>query len=280
MGDEAIHRAVSADGTEIVGRVHGQGPPLVLLHGRLDDGDSCWARLLPLLTDRFTCLTPSTRGRGLSGDSPDHAPERLVEDVVAFIDSVGEPVRVVGLSSGAQLSLGALGRSAAASAAAVYEPGVSEVLTEEDGARLRDAMSRMAELAGNGRLAEAARAFLAVVATDRELAAATAAGYEDTWARYVPIALEESQQTHLGPSDAPRPTDPLALAQISVPVLVLHGSDTPPRWITDGVRHVAAHVPAVRVREIAGAGHLAPIVEPELVADELIRFFHATPDPA
>jgi hypothetical protein len=30
---DRIHRTVSTDGTEIVGSVHGQGPPLVLVHG-------------------------------------------------------------------------------------------------------------------------------------------------------------------------------------------------------------------------------------------------------
>jgi hypothetical protein len=33
MGEERIHRTVSADGTEIVGRMHGDGPSLVLLRG-------------------------------------------------------------------------------------------------------------------------------------------------------------------------------------------------------------------------------------------------------
>lgn len=70
MSDERIHKAASADGTEFAGRVHGQGPPLVFLHGRLEDGDSCWAPMLPLPTDRFTCFTPSTRRRGVGRRQP------------------------------------------------------------------------------------------------------------------------------------------------------------------------------------------------------------------
>ena len=95
MTEERIHRAVSADGTEIVGRVVGQGPALVLVHGGIGDGEFAWDALLPHLADRFTCYLPSTRGRGLSADNPDHSPPRLQEDINAFVDSIGEPVCLV-----------------------------------------------------------------------------------------------------------------------------------------------------------------------------------------
>ena len=112
MNEKRIHRAVSADGTEIAGRVVGEGPALVLVHGGIGHGDLAWEALLPHLTDRFTCYLPSTRGRGLSSDNPDHSPARLEEDVTAFVDSIGEPVCLVGWSgSGAWvLGIGRIGR--------------------------------------------------------------------------------------------------------------------------------------------------------------------------
>ena len=85
MDPDRIHRAVSADGTEFVGRAHGQGPPLVLVHAGLGDGDLGFGALLPLLEGRFTCYLPSTRSRGLSGHSEDLGPERHVEDVVGTL---------------------------------------------------------------------------------------------------------------------------------------------------------------------------------------------------
>ena len=39
MTHTRVHRAVSADGTEIAGRVQGEGPALVLVHGGIGDGD-------------------------------------------------------------------------------------------------------------------------------------------------------------------------------------------------------------------------------------------------
>ena len=51
--DFQIHRAVSEAGTKIVGRVQGQGPPLVLIHAGLSDGDPDWTTPLPLRDDRI-----------------------------------------------------------------------------------------------------------------------------------------------------------------------------------------------------------------------------------
>ena len=61
-----VQVAISADGTEIVGRVRGQGPPLVLVHGGWGDGEVAYEALVPHLADRFTCYTPEhTRPRPL-----------------------------------------------------------------------------------------------------------------------------------------------------------------------------------------------------------------------
>ena len=159
METDRIHRTKSHDGTEIAGRIHGSGPPLVLVHGGGGNGEVSWRFLLPLLTSRFTCYTMSTRGRGLSGGAvaADHGIDRLVDDVVAFAESIGEPVGAVGHSS--SLTLAAAARSAAISAVAVYEPGVSAVPVG-DAARLQDAVMRMMTVADEGRHADAVRIFI------------------------------------------------------------------------------------------------------------------------
>ena len=114
-----VQVAISADGTEIVGRVRGQGPPLVLVHGALGDGEVDYEALVPHLAERFTCYTPSTRGRGLSGDNPDHSPPRLQEDVTAFVDSIGGTVCVVGWSGSGAWVLGAAADSDSVAAVAI-----------------------------------------------------------------------------------------------------------------------------------------------------------------
>jgi pimeloyl-ACP methyl ester carboxylesterase len=64
MPTDRIHRTNSRDGTEIVGRVVGDGPPLVLLHGGLGCGETAFPALLPHLSDHYTCFLPSTRAAG------------------------------------------------------------------------------------------------------------------------------------------------------------------------------------------------------------------------
>ncbi len=279
MITDRIHRTVSADGTEIAGRVHGQGPPLVLVHGRLEDGELSWNALRPLLTDRFTCYALSTRGRDLSADHPDLSPGRLVEDVVAFVDSLGEPVGLVGHSSGAGLVLGAAAEATSVVGVAAYEPVVPAVISEDDVARVQAAMVRHADAAAEGRYADAARILFdeSPMATDDEVAAMTALGHFDAMARYVPVSLRELEQA--ATSETPDFSDPTVLGQISAPVLLLHGERTAP-FATDSLRHLDPHLPDSEVREVPGAAHFGPLLAPEAVAAELTRFFtavHAQP---
>src|ERR687898_924395 len=181
MTDERIHRAVSADGTEIAGRVRGRGPALVLTHGGIGDGDIAWEALLPHLTDRFTYYLPSTRGRGLSADNPDHSPPRLEEDVAAFVDSIGEPVCLVGWSGSGAWVLGAAAHSDSVAAVTIYEPGVIGVGGEDDVARFGAAMQQVGAAAADGRLLDAAHAFLLGICTDNEIAALEETPFYEQW---------------------------------------------------------------------------------------------------
>ena len=274
MDADRIHRARSADGTEIAGRVHGRGDALVLVHGGLEDGDLCWESLVPQLCERFTCYLMSRRSRGLSGAHPDLSPPRLLEDVTAFVDSIGEPVRVLGESDGGPLALGAAAQVPAVSAVAVYEPVVLEVAGEDVSARLDDTLPRVAQAAADGGMADGARIFTEMLANDEELDALSTSGYFDACARYVPTLLAEFEQADR--VDGPGATSPSVLERITVPALALHGSRTVLHdWFAEGARHVADHVADGRVREIDGAGHWGPVVRPGPIADELVGFLDA-----
>jgi pimeloyl-ACP methyl ester carboxylesterase len=272
MNEHRIHRVVSSDGTEIAGRVHGQGPPLVLVHGGLGD-DTGWSELLPYLTEHFVCYSMTTRGRGLSAApaDTDYSLERLVQDVAAFAASVGEPVGLVGHSLGGALVLGAAAESDAVSAVAVYEPAVFEATSEVDPSSSHEKATRSVEAWAEGRLADAARVMIEGAATYDELAALSARGAFEAWASKVGVAVQEMQQAR--EFEKSSPTHPSLLTRITVPILYLHGERTPTTWYREGVRHVANHVADLHVVEIPGVGHFAPLLAPERIASELIRMF-------
>lgn len=192
MTDQRIHRAVSADGTEIAGRVQGQGPPLVLVHGGFGDGEFAWDELLPHLTDRFTCYLPSTRGRGLSADNPDHSPPRLQEDVTAYVESLGEPVCLATWSN--VLVYGAAAHSGNVTAVAAYESGVLSVVREHELAHIGGTIEQVGMAAADGRLVDAVHAFAPGFCTDDEIAALEETDFFERWAGGIPALLNLLQQ--------------------------------------------------------------------------------------
>jgi len=274
---DRVHRARSEDGTEIVGRIVGDGPPLVLLPAGPGDCETTWRPVLPFLEHRFSCYLLDTRGRGLSADHPDHSPERLVEDIRAFVASIGEPVGLVEWGSfvGGSWSLAAARNNGTVAGFATYDPLVFGVAEEEHVARLDGIFERVGQLAAEGRLTEAAGSFVEAMAesgyyTEEDMADGATTAFWTASAPNIPMFLRELEQAeHAEWRD---PTEPSELARTGVPVLLLHGARSHPMNI-DFVRHVADHVPEPDVRAIAGAGHYGPHTEPEAVAGELVRFF-------
>lgn len=277
MSNQRTHQVTTTDGVTIGGTVYGQGPPIVFVQGGMGDGDLDWAPLLGHLTGRFTCYLPSLRGRGLSGDHPDLGIDRMVGDVVAYVDSIGEPVGLVGWSSGALMALGAAAQSDAVAAVAPFEPPMLGLADEQEQAVIGAAVARMGELAAEGSLTAALRAFAGWPFHDEEIAVADAAGYFQAAGRYVPHLLNLFQQWMA--NEGPTPEDPAVLGTISAPVLVLQGSDTRP-FFTASARHVAENVPDARKQDIPGARHAAPLTHPKALAGAFAEFFASVQQPA
>jgi pimeloyl-ACP methyl ester carboxylesterase len=267
----------TTDGVTIGATVHGQGPPLMFLHGMLGDGDLDWNPLVGHLTDQFTCHLPSMRGRGLSGDHPDLSYGRQVDDILTYVDSIGEPTGLVGWSGGAWPVLAVAAQSDAVAAVALIEPEHVGLADEQELAAFGDAVARAAELATEGDLTAAVRPLAAFVFNDEEIAVLEDTGYLEATGRYIPVLLNFFQQ--LKEYEGPPPEDPAVLGAISAPVLVLLGSDTKPLAATSA-RHVADHVPNARIHEIPGAGHAAPLTHPEALAEALIEFCAPAKQPA
>jgi pimeloyl-ACP methyl ester carboxylesterase len=106
---DAVARAVATpcgDG-EMVWRVWGEGPPLVLLHGNFGSWMH-WIRNVEPLSERFTVIVPDTPGFGESAMPPDRstpgAIAKVVAQGIAEIMPPDQGVFVAGFSYGGRLA--------------------------------------------------------------------------------------------------------------------------------------------------------------------------------
>ncbi|MDP9247643.1 MAG: alpha/beta hydrolase, partial [Candidatus Dormibacteraeota bacterium] len=85
---------------------HGQGEPLVLMHGGLVDA-RFFKPNLAALTERFHVYTPERRGHGRTPDVEGPITYQLMaDDTIAFLDEVvGRPADLVGHSDGAFVAM-------------------------------------------------------------------------------------------------------------------------------------------------------------------------------
>jgi pimeloyl-ACP methyl ester carboxylesterase len=264
VDDDRIHAAVSNDGTEIAGRVQGNGPPLVLVHGGLGDGEVSWFFMLPFLVEHFTCYLMSTRGRGLSAGSADHSRERQFEDVAAYVESIDEPAAMFGHSSGALWALGGAALSPAhVRALALYEPPFPALLPSTSD----DQYTRIRAAVTDGRLADALQIATAEIIGlgAAEQALFSAPGVAERAQAALPMAVQELPELN-------RPFEDALLERLTMPVLVLQGERTRAEF-KNAARLLAGRLEDARVAEIAGTGHVGPLTAPEPLAQELVGFF-------
>jgi pimeloyl-ACP methyl ester carboxylesterase len=83
----------------------GDGPPLVLVHGGFSDQRTNWEFVLPKLAEQFTVYAIARRGRGLTEETQGHSLEDEAQDAIELIESINEPVYLLGHSYGAHVSL-------------------------------------------------------------------------------------------------------------------------------------------------------------------------------
>jgi pimeloyl-ACP methyl ester carboxylesterase len=256
-----LETALSKDGTAIAYWRGGTGKPLLLVHGTTCD-HTAWSRVQPELERQFCVCIMDRRGRGQSGDNPDYAHEREVEDLAAVIDAIGGPVDVLGHSFGALCALEAMRLTTNMSGLILYEPPMAiggRNLSPEQA-------SRMNILLNAGEKEQALLLFLRdVLRIPAHLRASMSAS--PRWPENVATAHTIPRECRIVGSYT---FDPKRFLSMRVPTVLLVGSDSPPPQHAIAAA-IHAALPQSRIVLLRGEQHFAPSTSPGLFARELSK---------
>lgn len=247
----------SADGTSIAFDRTGEGPALVLVVGAFCDR-TVSRPLTALLAHRFTVYEYDRRGRGGSGDAPDYAVDREIEDLAAVIEATGGGAFLYGHSSGAVLALEAAACGVPVAGIVAYEPP----LMADPAARAPDdLLARMRAMVAAGRRDDVIVAFL-TEALRVPAPAVTAMRADPSWTRRE--ALAHTLPYDLAICDQPLPLD--RMARVRARTLVAAGGASP-AWARETAQALAAAIRGGETLTLEGQDHgvenavMAPILE-------------------
>jgi pimeloyl-ACP methyl ester carboxylesterase len=264
---------VSRDGTKIAYWTSGEGPPLLIVHGTSGSHER-FAPLLPYLEPHATVHAMDRRGRGGSGDAPEYELAREREDVAAVVDAIaassGAKVDVYGHSYGGECAFGAALLTWNIRSLVLYEgwpPVQPEKLKFPSGVE-----ERLDALVASGDREAALELFWreVVKASEEDIRAIRA---QPTWAARVATVHTITREVRAFYDDT---FDPERAAKITVPVLLLAGTDTPDE-LRDDPETVAAALPDARIAYLEGQQHIADVLAPELFAERVFEFLRERP---
>jgi pimeloyl-ACP methyl ester carboxylesterase len=260
-----METATSADGTEIAFTRSGSGPPLVLVHCASAD-HRVWeiGEVRSTLAEDATVYAIDRRGRGGSGDAEEYEPEREFEDVAAVVESIDEPVTLLGHSAGGFYSLEAALRTDNLSGLVLYEPAfpVEGVRIASD-----EYMTEMNALLEAGEIEQAYVFFLEELAgwTSEEMDAIRSAPLWEEYAERYPTLRPKYARI------LEYEFDPTRFADVTTPTLLLTGSESL-EWFHLTAETVGDALPNTRVVTFDSHGHAGMLTAPDRFTDEVLSF--------
>lgn len=255
-----MYQVKSSTGITVSYERCGKGPPLFLVHGSFSDHQTNWQLVRPLLEPHFTVYAIARRGRGETDATEGHSIEDESNDVLAVLNSVGEPAYLLGHSYGGHVALGAAGNAPKLVRKLIaYEPIWPNNFS-------REAIEPLESLAAAG-----------------------------DWDAFCVVFFRDYLSVPQGDLDELRPTegwdeilsdakaslgdiraltaysfDPQNWATLDLPVLLQVGTESPRSlYVTDAL---AAVLPNVRIEALPGQAHEGMTTAPEMYARSVVGF--------
>lgn len=232
---------------------HGEGPPLVYLHGGFSDASEVDA-VLARYTAHFRVFVPERRGHGRTPDTDGPFDYRLfAADTVAFLETVvGGPAHLVGYSDGATTALHI----------ALDRPDLVRDLVMISGQFHHEGL--LPDMFGDDPAAAAAG--MAEMPLAERYAAISPNGPE----HFVPVAEKVIRMAMTEPT-----LDAADLGRVGARTLVVSADDD-----VVALEHSLAlyrGIPGAELAVVPGTSHVLIVEKPELVADLVLGFLTGPP---
>ena len=257
----------------------GTGISIICIHSSASSSGQ-WRALMERLSDRFRVIAVDLYGSGKTPVWPKKRPLYL-DDELALLRPVfraaGEGFHIVGHSYGAAVALkAALTNQGHLISLVLYEPVLFSVLVARD--PRSDAAREITEVRDT-----------TINLVDRGKPHAAAEHFIDYWmGKGTWVAMPEERRSSIAAAIQAvmpewhavfhEPTPLSAFGTIDVPTLFLTGTETrePARAVA---RLLTSVLPRVRVEEIEGVGHMAPVTHPERINSIIDQFLQAARPP-
>jgi pimeloyl-ACP methyl ester carboxylesterase len=255
-------KTITINGIELAYRDEGTGEPLLLVHA-FPLSSAMWERQIEGLGPQYRVIAPDLRGFGASGlGTSAVSMEQYADDLARLLDQLAlEQVALGGLSMGGYVVFAFLRRHRDRVRSLILADTRTQADTVE-GQQAREQNARLAEQQGPGAIAEQMLPKLLSSGAVKSLQAEVRRMIEANDRAGIAAALRAM---------AARPDSAALLAGISVPTLVLVGSEdglTPPS--DSQAMHKA--IPNSQLVELAAAGHLSNLEAPTAFNDAIDLF--------
>jgi len=252
---------INVRGIDFFYQESGSGPPILLIHGAAGDAD-VWASVFASLARRHRVIAYDRRAHTRTKAAPPPPAENYSthgEDAGALLQALGAaPAIVLGWSGGGLAALHLASKHPDLVTSLILDEAPFQVLTNltPDAAAT---FQHVGQLAGEGRLRDAAETFLRFASSYR--AGGTAF---DTFTPAIRESMLANASTLLAELQAGTGEELTVdqLRQVTCPVTCLVGELTP-EVLLGGTERLVRLLPQARVMQIAGAAHVMHIDQPE-----------------